>query len=546
VKHWSVPEVVFPGLVPDAALYAAAHAAHAATSVIGSMVEPTDGKVPERLDEALQYAVARIEKDPQNVAAIVRYLGWDGHDATNEDRPGRPAGLPRQRLQHIVERAIRELRADGTVPEVVERSIALVERSLPILDMELCKTLLNARLCYVRFTCRALASAAVVFRKQSPFEIVRIGRSVGLVKSGTAADINQLAARAQGLMRSRGWANIIELTDDAQGMFGPNANRGFTEAAVRTVERFEWLDQDKRCFWYMPDCGRLSNRLVDQIQRILAVTPRIRLAELRSAIHHANGLRSFAPPLDALASICRRLLFVQIEGDTVVRVPGLAQWDTVLSPNETILIDVLRSYGPILSGEQFLEHCRKRGMNENIFNELTSRSVILDAPAPGTYALVGATIPVGMIEAIGGVSTEENLVTADHGCLSDDRVFLSWKLDSSTLRSGVLRVPVTVNTCVEGEFRLKTITNRELGFIQIFQRACWDLRRLLQYAGSETDDTLVIVLSLREHHAIGILVNETIVAQVRAGYFDLDTAPLDADESTEKQADASDSPSIAA
>jgi hypothetical protein len=545
VKQWSAPEVVFPGLAANAAYCAAPIAAQAATSVSDNIAKPTDGKVPDRLDEALQYAVALTEKDPRNVAAIVRYLGWDGHDATNEGQPGRQVDLPPRRLRHVVERAVRGLRTDGTVPEAVERSIALVERSLPILDMELCEALLNARLCYVRFSCGALATAAAVFRKQSPFEIVRLGCSVGLVKSGTVAGINQLAAQARSLMRSRGWANVIELTDDAQAMLGPSASRRFTEEAVRTVERFEWLDQNKGCFWYMPDRGRRSNRLVDQIQRILAATPRIRLAELRSAIRRNNGFGSFAPPLGVLASICRRLLFVQIDGDAIVRVPDLAQWDLVLSPNETILVDVLRSHGPVLGREQFLEYCRERGMNEDTFNLFTSHSVILNLIAPGMYALVGATIPAGTIDAVGRLSSNNNPAKADHGCLSDGRIFLSWKLDSNTMRSGVLRVPEPMNASVEGEFRLKTIANRELGCIQVFQRACWDVRRLLQYACSEAEDTLVIVLNLRDYNAIGILGDETIADQIKAGDFDLDAVLVDTDQQTKERDGASASPSIA-
>jgi len=292
----------------------------------------------------------------------------------------------------------------------------------------------------------------------------------------------------------------------------------------------------------MPDGGRGSNRLVHQIRRILAVAPRIQLAELRSAIGRDHCLGNFAPPTDVLAAICKRLLFARLEGDTVVRVPGLAQWDAVLSPNETMPVNVLKANGPVLGRKDLPERCREHAINENTFNQFILRSVILNTPVPGMYALVGATISARTIDAIGRTSSEERPTTADHGCLPDGRVFLVWKLHFSTLRSGVLRVPGPVNTFVEGEFRFKTITNCELGFIQIFQRACWDVRPLLQYACSETDNTLVIVLNPRDRHAIGILGDETIAAQVISGDFDLDTA---ANDPTKEQG-ASVEPSIVA
>jgi hypothetical protein len=143
----------------------------------------------------------------------------------------------------------------------------LIERSVPILDVDLCEALLNAKLSFIKFSCDALLAAAQAFREKSPFEVVRLGRSFALAKSGTTEGLNQLAARAQNLMLPRGCANMMDLTDDARAMFGPHVSQRLTEAVVRTVGRFEWLDQEKGWFWYMPDRSQCSNRLVNQIQQ---------------------------------------------------------------------------------------------------------------------------------------------------------------------------------------------------------------------------------------------------------------------------------------
>jgi hypothetical protein len=513
-------EAVVPGLVTDAA----ANAAQTATSVIDTIAE-----VPERLDEALQYAIARIEKDPRNVEAIIRHLGWDGRFAGAEDRVGQPIDSASERAKQLAGRAIERLREDRLVPNAVERSISLIEQSLPILEMELWEALLNARLCFAKLSCDALVAAAQAFREKPTFEIVRLGGSVGLAKAGTAAGINQLASRAQGLMESHGCANIIDLTEDARAMFGPNASRRFTEAVVRTVGRFEWLDQAKGWFWYIPDRGDSGNRLVNQIRQILAATPQVQLAQLRSAIRHQNGLRYFAPPLNVLASICRRLLFLQIKGDAVVRAFGLMPWDAVLAQNEAIFVEVLRSCGPVLGRQEFLDHCRQRGMSEDTFNQFTSHSAIVQTPQPGVYTLVGATRPAATIGDIGVASIGDPSASTEHGFLSEGQVFVAWKLQLSTLQSGVLRVPEPVNTFVEGDYKLKTIGNRELGHLHFRQRACWDVRRLLHYTGGEPEDTMVIVLSLRDQRAIGILGGDDVVARVTSGGVELPVAVPDED-----------------
>jgi hypothetical protein len=285
---------------------------------------------PKRLDDALWYAVARVEDDPQNVGAILRELGWDG----GHDLPINLAGEKDERAS----RALKRLREDGFVPHAVERSIAVIESSLPMLHTEVCEALMEAGLCFKRLSCEALLTAAQCFRAGAPFAIARLGPRAALVRPGAAEALNQLAARVLDLMLGRGCANVTELIDDARAIFGPNASSRFTEAALRSGGPFEWLDRDAKWFWYI---GAGSNGLIHQIQRVMAVTSRIGLRRLRSAIRHGNGFGGFAPPLKVLEFICRHLPFVRLEGDTIACVAGMANLNPALTPDEKILTDVL-------------------------------------------------------------------------------------------------------------------------------------------------------------------------------------------------------------
>jgi hypothetical protein len=111
-----------------------------------------------------------------------------------------------------------------------------------------------------------------------------------------------------------------------------NPSAALAEAVARTSGRFEWLDRERRWFWYIPERDDNSNCLVDQIKRVLAVTPRISLFELRSSIHRFDRQsEELAPPLNVLSSVCERLLFVRFEGDVAVRVAGRVKWEAVLA-----------------------------------------------------------------------------------------------------------------------------------------------------------------------------------------------------------------------
>jgi hypothetical protein len=477
------------------------------------MSDPAQNRAPLRLDEALKHAVARVEEDAGTAASVIRRFGWDGLDPAGPPvHMRRAVDLGHERVKHAVNRAIVRLRDDDFMPEAVGRSLALIERSLPLLDVEIWEALMEARLCFIRLSCEALASVGWCFRNQSPFEVIQLGPRTGLVRTGTAKNRDQLVLRIDGRMRSYGCANIADVVGDVQEILGNKASMRFAEAAIRSGGRFEWLDQDEKWFWYIPNREPGANRLVDQIQRVLAATPRIELRDLRSAIRRVNGLGEFAPPSKVLEAICRRLLFVQIEGGTIVRVPGTAPWDAVISTQEKVLIEVLQSR--ILEHDTFRELCRQRGVDERVFSRLISDSPVL-CECDGRYALVGTKIssaPLDNPEVLPKAPSPKSR----HGFLREGQVFLAWTLDASAFRGGALRMPEPINTFAEGDYRLKTITGRELGPLNIRQRACWDVRRLLLALGAEVEDTLVLVLNLRDHTAIGVAGEEDVIDSVKS------------------------------
>jgi hypothetical protein len=315
-------------------------------------------------------------------------------------------------------------------------------------------------------------------------------------------------------MRTRGCANIHALTDRAREIYGPSTTRAFTEAAVRTVAHFEWLERESGWFWYMPDGADEANRLASQIKRIMAVAPRIPLAELRSAIRRDHALGSFAPPRNVLASICKRLRFAHVEGDVVVRMLPAPQWKGVLSSDEAALVGLLQAHGPLLPRAELLERARERGINDKCFGGPSLRSALLQSPRPDMYALVGTDAA----PAPGAAPLQEAAGVPDHGNLSEDRMFLILEIDASGLQSGALRMPVS--PFAVGDYRLETASGDALGSIHIHQWACWDVRALLRDAGADSGDVLVLVISPEDHAAIGLVGDKTIAASVISGDFD--------------------------
>ena len=440
-----------------------------------------------------------------------------------------PPPAARRISAQLVERALGRLRQSGHVPAAIEHSIVLTERLLPILEWDLCAALLNAKLCYVRFSCEAMAKVAAAFRQEPPFERVRIGCFDALVKTGTAGGVQNLAEMAQSLMHSHGYANIVKIAERARELFGHELPPAFLEAVLRTVPRFEWLDQENGWFWYRPEGTQSNNRLAGQIKTIMAAAPKIRLQELRMAIRRDFRARTAAPPLEVMATICKRLLFLTIDNGVASRNPSSVHWKAVLGADDAMLASILRSHGPVLERDKLAEHCRERGMDADRFAQAVAHSLILKSPGPGQLALVGALVSgMGRANGSGGEATDISTVV-DHGCLADGKVYLAWRLTESAMQSGALRVPDPFSTFLEGDYAFSTFAGAELGMIQLRQRACWDVRPLLQLGDAEIGDTFGLLLDAREHRAAGIVGAENVTAAMMSGDLALKTPAVELD-----------------
>jgi len=494
-----------------AALLAESNSKPQIRALITKRAEQSGGKVPDQIDEALIYAMRRVEKNSRNIAVTIRHLGWDGQKKQTLESIGERLSVTRERVRQIVSRTTRALRKANFVPSAVERSIKLAERLAPALDTEVGQALLDAGLTTKPFGAAGLVSAAKVFFGRAQFTTVRSGAHTLILKRDTDTPITEITLRARRLVRARGCANTLDLADEFQESFGGPLSQSFITAMVSNNQSFEWLDQENGWFWYRPRAGRAHNRLVNYIKRVLAVAPSAQLSEIRSALRRHYRTANYAPPRVVLAAVCDRVPFAWRDGEIVVRREDAIDWNTVLGPTETMLKNVLQTHGPILRREELLERCLALGMNENTFTLHSSYSPILTRPAKGLYALAGTAVPAGTIEDIRRRSMAPKLTVVDHGWIADGRIYAAWRLNKSALFSGILKMPKSMSSFAEGNYRLITIAGEQLGGIEVRGQTCWNLKRLFRRAGAETEDNLAIIFDLKKREAVGIFSDDELL-----------------------------------
>jgi len=254
---------------------------------------------------------------------------------------------------------------------------------------------------------------------------------------------------------------------------------------------FQWLDEETGWFWLR---SVPRNRLLNQVEKIMAVAPRIHVSELRGGLGRHHRLKGFAPPRRVLLELCRHVDGYRTEGDYVVAERPL-DWREVLPDNEATMTEVLLAHGPLLGLGDFETYCTEAGMNRSSFSFYLGYSPIIHRYAPRVYGLRGAEIAPGLAESV-MPRTPRVRALQDHGRIGDRAVWVAYRLTASTIRSGVVNIPANLKELLAGLFTLKAEDGADIGTFSIRHHTGWGLQPYFRRRGGEHGDILLAVFEL--------------------------------------------------
>jgi hypothetical protein len=218
----------------------------------------------------------------------------------------------------------------------------------------------------------------------------------------------------------------------------------------------------------------------------------------------------FAPPKEAVLRFCRTGLNCLIDDEERVSSQRFIDPIDVLSEAELIILDVLRTHGPLMCRPEFEQLCIKRGMNSNTFGLYLNRSAILAKYATGIYGLRGITFSPSDLEAL---IRQRRVRVANHGWTEDAQPWIAVKLSPSALSSGVIHLPAGVKNLVQGRYAIKMDDGLNIGNLVVSGKAAWGLARLFRRRGGEPGDTLSITFDVRQRQVTARLGDATIIPE---------------------------------
>jgi len=89
-------------------------------------------------------------------------------------------------------------------------------------------------------------------------------------------------------------------------------------------------------------------------------------------------------------------------------------------------------------------------------------------------------------------------VLADYGWLPDGKIFLSYKLSKGALSNGIVSVPASMKSYLQGEFDLLIAGGQSAGRLIVKDTQAWGLGPFFRRRGGEAGDLFQIVFDTKQ------------------------------------------------
>ena len=442
------------------------------------------GPEPKHLAEELSRIVLTLVTG-RNHSMLVSLWGWDGNEPKTLEAVGdaQAPRLTRERVRQIEAKALRRLRTFKFDTPILRSAIATIRKCVPALGAEIDQALQHARICSGPFSVASIKRAADILGISWTFAEITISDQQIVVRKEDEDRIIRLMQVVRRRTSELGCSNILAV---ASALKIDEEKADILRKVLDVTPRIHWLDEDKS-WLFLKEAPR--NRLFNLSAKVLGVSPRLSISELRRAVSKSKRL-TIAPPQKVLAAFVNASGLGNVENNIVVADPMRV---TSLSPEsvEGKFIEVFRKYGDVMHGEELAERCVEQGVNPISFYIYRLISPVVTSLGRGIYCKVGADVPPGTIEEI--LSRRKSTVrSSDHGWLPNGNLWFGFELTRIVLTSGSVRLVSFVSNLVQGDWTVRLADGQPSGDVTCRESFIWSFRRAFVTAGIEPEDFIAL------------------------------------------------------
>jgi len=472
------------------------------------------------LEEEL-FNLAKIKGD-RNAQIFIQRMGWDGNGGMTLNAVGKKYSMTRERVRQICEKTEKALQSVKPPIKFLKQAIRYVNLNLPIPANKIENELAASRISHKHFRIEGLLTAANFFGLRSKFVIKKVGRKKArlVIPSKYSKAPSLIIQQAKKHVAHWGAGTISDLTCVVNGKGGSPIDDGFTKIVLEALEDFRWLDKETGWFWLSDNKRNSINNLIRQI---LSVADKLTINDLRNGIMRPYRIGGYSPPRRVLKEICKQTGY-KVENDLVIADPPL-KWECVLEgTNAFDLVMALKFFGPVLTRTDFERLCINKGMNRTSFYMYLGASPVIQRYSRGIYGLRGANVSAAKIEELRKrVEAEtqtrirafaQNRVLLDFGRTNEGHIWIGYRLSASTVSSGVVTTPGSIQKYVDGEFPFFSADKINMGTLKSSNGSTWGLGSFFRRRGAEPGDYMLLTYDLNRKSVSVELGDEGILESV--------------------------------
>jgi len=477
----------------------------------------------DSLEKELFYWIELTGKK-RDAHIFAMYIGADGNGSRTLESIGQEFGLTRERVRQInkkFEKKFVEKCKRSEIPLILlDRALQIVTDevlSLASAD-ELENRLVKQGITEKIFRLEALRKTALTLGREVPFQIVDL-YGTRIVSKHDKTNIPTMLFQVANKSISRYGISTIS---DIAGQIEEKTEQLVPDELVILIlssrENFRWLEETSGWFW-LPSVPR--NRLLNQIEKILSVSPHVDIADLRSGVRRHYRTGGIAPPRRVLKALCEQISWCKVDNETISADPPI-KWEKILKgTNEWIMCAVLNENDQVMSREILERNCLSLGMKRSSFYASLANSPIISKFATGVYGIRGAKVKPGLVESLRPHQKREKIID-DYGWTSRGEIWIAFKLSTGLIKSGVFGIPSAMKAFIQGDFIFKSSDGTLIGNLRIKDYSGWSLARFFSRKGGEPNDYLVLSFDLNKRVAKAYSGDEDMLDNFRLAQNDYD------------------------
>ena len=388
----------------------------------GDIIEPWTGIIIEELRSSLRDEISTskkqdlIEKDKYLEVELTRILkecivspkkdiditnrvigvlnsrfGLDGSPAKTLEIIGQKYNVTRERIRQNQEYGLRKLKILKPITPILDEVFQILEKSLPLTEIELNKILKEKNLTKINWDFKGLQDFYESFGIKLDFYVSKINNVKIISKASIDNVFRTVMVNINKRISNTGLCSLSECLNFKE-VYLNNLKRETIKRFIQTKSMFTWLDDEEEWFTFYSTRNRLSNL----ITKAATGSPNVEIDTLFNKIKNYHRLDNVKYSKDVFLTFCKNS-FDCVINDTELLFSSpkskMSDYDgfqgNIIAPNEQKIIDIFSKFGPILNWWDLNELARKYDVSEASLNMMLQFSVLFKRIDRATYILNG-------------------------------------------------------------------------------------------------------------------------------------------------------------